>query len=165
MPTLPPGGKTGSAANAEEVAATTMATAARYRSGFMKGLPGLHWGRSMVGRRSVLFRYFRVVRAQGPFQSVRLLAFLSPVQQGREGFVPWAASETPSFFAGFARSVSFFEAFPAAKYRVPFVGPPSGGVAMLAGRCDWPGHDVVRDDGYFRFLNAAGRLQRPCHDL
>src|SRR5262245_56174265 len=108
MPTLPPGGKTGSAANAEEVAATTMTTAARYRSGFMKGLPGLHWGRSMVGRRSVLFRIIGVVRAQGPFQSVRLLAVLLPVQQGRAGFVPWTAPETPPFFAGFARSASFF---------------------------------------------------------
>jgi hypothetical protein len=51
----------------------------------------------MIGRRSVLFKIFRVVRAQGPFQSVRLLAFLSPVQQGRAAFVPWAASETRAF--------------------------------------------------------------------
>ena len=47
MPTLAPGGKTGSAAKAEEVAATIRATAARYRTGFMKDLPGLHGGRSV----------------------------------------------------------------------------------------------------------------------
>src|SRR6478735_3098399 len=36
MPTLAPGGNTGSAANAEQAAAMVRAIAARYRTGFMK---------------------------------------------------------------------------------------------------------------------------------
>jgi hypothetical protein len=42
MPTLAPGGKTGSAANAAQVAAIKRVTATRYRAGIMKDLPGLH---------------------------------------------------------------------------------------------------------------------------
>src|SRR5512138_1548462 len=58
MPTLAPGGKTGSAANAEvrtaELAATVRATAAKYRRSFMKDLPGLHDGHSGGRRRSLV---------------------------------------------------------------------------------------------------------------
>jgi len=115
----------------------------------------------MIGRRSVLFKIFRVVRARA-FQSACLLAVLSPVQQGRAGFVPWAASETPSFFAGFARSVSFFEAFPAAKYRVP---PASGGAAMHRRATRSAGAMAVAPTDISGFLTPPRRLQRPCHDL
>src|SRR5215210_4711659 len=94
-PTLAPGGKTGSAANAEdntvELAATIRATAAKYRTSFMKDLPGLHGGRSVgptmqlgisVGILEPTLEscgHDRVVPV-GP-----LLAVLMSLQQGRLG--------------------------------------------------------------------------------
>src|SRR5215207_414091 len=114
MPTLAPGGKTGSAANAEDntvaLAATIRATAAKYRSSFMKDLPGLHGGRSagptmQLGISGGILQpcgHDRVVPV-GP-----LLAVLMSLQQGRIGSVPPRRSDISTFWSDSARyPVSF----------------------------------------------------------
>src|SRR5215207_4969136 len=107
MPTLAPGGKTGSAANAEEktvaLAATIRATAAKYRSSFMKDLPGLHGGRS-AGPTMQLGNLWLNLASLGHDRVVPvgpLLAVLMSLQQGRIGVRSTGTFRYLALLAGF----------------------------------------------------------------
>src|SRR3954469_10934937 len=107
MPTLAPGGKTGSAANAEEktveLAATIRATAAKYRRSFMEGSTGFAWGRS-VGPTMQLGISDGILESCGHDGVVPvgpLLAVLMSLQQGRVGVRSTVAVRYVGHFAGF----------------------------------------------------------------
>src|SRR3954470_8379732 len=107
MPTLAPGGKTGSAANAEEktveLAATIRATAAKYRRSFMEGSTGFAWGRS-VGPTMQLGISDGILESCGHDGVVPvgpLLAVLMSLQQGRVGVRSTVTFRYIGHFAGF----------------------------------------------------------------
>ena len=115
------------------LAATIRATAAKYRSSFMKDLPGLHGGRSMVGRCSCLIGILSLghdgVVPVGP-----LLAVLMSLQQGRVGVRSTITFRYVGHFRGISPGLrALFEAFAAAKYRVPSAAPAA--LARMPHRC------------------------------
>src|SRR6476646_5242359 len=111
MPTLAPGGKTGSAANAEqrtvELAATIRATAAKDRRSFMKDLPGLHGGRSVGPSMplgisgEILETILEPWGTTGVVPAGPLLAVLMSLQQGRVGVRSTVTFRNVGQFAGF----------------------------------------------------------------
>src|SRR6266508_5323154 len=129
MPTLAPGGKTGSAANAEEntveLTATIRANVAKYRSSFMEGLPGLHGGRS-VGPTMQLGISSGILEScghdRGRSSRPAFSGFDVPATgQGRGPFHGYVPICRP--FCRILPGIrALFEALPAAKYRVPCRG-------------------------------------------
>src|SRR5215212_1314712 len=145
MPTLAPGGKTGSAANAEddtvELAATIRATAAKYRSSFMKDLPGLHGGRSAGPTMQLGISGGILEPTLEPCGHDRdvpvgpLLAVLMSLQQGRLGHRSTGTFRYATFCGIWPGIRALFEALSAAKYRSPSAaGLRWGGCPVAAQR-------------------------------
>jgi hypothetical protein len=140
MPTLAPGGKTGSAANAEEntveLTATIRAIAAEYRSSFMEHLPGLHGAVQWADDAARISGGILEPCGHDGDRSSRpaFSGFDVPATgQGRGPFHRCVPLCQP--FCGILPGIrALFEARPAAKYRVPSrraAGPRAGGMMPL----------------------------------
>src|SRR6185295_19347559 len=164
MPTLAPGGKTGSAANAEEktveLAATIRATAAKYRRSFMEGSTGFASGRS-VGPTMQLGISDGILESCGHDGVVPvgpLLAVLMSLQPGRMGVRSTVTFRYVGHFAGFCPLSGLF----LGRFQRPNTAPPSAAAGALDGMphgcaaLRWREPRAAFDQRPCRFLNATG---------
>src|SRR6476661_3309214 len=166
MPTLAPGGKTGSAANAEEktveLAATIRATAAKDRRSFMKDLPGLHGGRSVGPSMplgisgEILETILEPWGTTGVVPAGSLLAVLMSLQQGRVGVRSTVPFRYVGHFAGLCPL--------SGRFSRRFQRPNTTSVATAAGyRPGRKNADSVRNASLLRAM--SGPKCRPCRFL